>query len=786
MAIGLSVMLTAAATLAARHASQATDGVVVGQVVDARTGSPITDVWMVIWDGDNELDETISDDLGRFVLRDVPNQLVTIRTHLSWHGGARGIGGFGQTRPDAEPTFFTVKPGEVRRNVVVPFWRSGVITGRVTDDHGVPVSGAEVRAEWADAFADHAAEVASTISQEDGTYRLPHSPGEVVVRASARGWWLPTGHTNRAPRPETFVPTYAPSVANVEDSALITVHAGEETSSVDVALLSRPAFLVSGIVENDHGPVSDAWVTVESRSRTSHVTSDSAGRFVINGLPAGEYTIRAENSVYPIGTGDQSGLRRLTLSDADVRVRMRLHSAPVIRGRVVFDGAGDRAALAKSTTVSTYRTDELPTRGSVLVWDRSSTTPADDGVFELSVRSIRQLIGVSWTTTWMVRSIDVDGRDTMDLPIDPEAANSCVTITLTDRLTSVSGAVHPRPGTPVIGTSVWILPVDQAKWETRGPYPLQSLSEPVDTDGRFEIEGLPPGTYLALAVPPSLAKRFEDLDYLRRLAPAATRFTVQSDKPRKLDLIVVTPLPVISHIGRIRRESPQHSMPVEVIEDSDRRVGAQLRGRVVSAADGQPVAGAEIKIWPVAGDAPILTSSGDVFDVWNDASVDAVTDANGWFLIAQPGDGGYRLRVRRHGFADTSWNGSNQKQPTIELRPAARLTGTVTDGRGRPASNIPVSVIWHVGETRMTGTVLTDDLGRYVFDNLPPGAIDLVVEDDDHWLIRRTSPDDLKWPLQPARSLPDGLELTAMPPGVDRLELGPGERRVVNLQIRKN
>jgi len=785
----LALVVTAAAALAARQASDRQPGAIVGQVVDALTGRPVPNAWLVVWDGGDELDETLSDDLGRFVLRDIPNQLVTIRARPAfWGGSAAGMGGFGQRGPQDEPTYFTVRPGEVRRNVEVPFWRSGTISGRVLDNRGNPVAGSWVTAFWADAFAENFNEMSQAVTDADGVYQLGHLPGLIVIRASSQEWRAPSDDASA--RPRRFQSTYAPSTTDIDQANVIKVEPGEEQRGVDITLVSGPAIRLTGMVEADGTPVSNARVTVASRSFTTDASSDTAGRFIVDGLIPGAYTITASETTLVGSYG-------VILADADVTVRVPLRAPPVIYGRVVFEGFGDRAQLARATSIITRGVDELPSHMSVLQYGRPNATPAPDGLFAIPAILWRQILDVSPPDGWMVRSIVIDGHDAIDAPLDSTGPISAATITMTDRVNSVSGIVRPRPGTPINGSIVWVLPIDQTKWRDHGPYPLTVHEESVDDDGAFSVEDLPPGSYLAVAVPQCVESRLGDVDFLRRLAPMATRIDVALGEQRRLDLNVVSPPPIAPKMRRPATQPFTVPAPAEIIRDREPTSSARVTGLIVSSMTGAPIPNARVAAVRVIGATGV---SNDVYEARTGARVDAVTDVDGRFVIAHLPSGRYTLRVARLGFAEAgrSWNELSDASvfsigekdvalPAVALQPTAQLSGTVTDDDGRPIPWATVT-IGQPGPSTSTvelATAVADDLGRYVFGSVDPGVMSLTTYVNNR--ARPTTTEDLASPLAvaPAEPLLSRFDVSATPGAHCQLELKAGERRVVNLQIRK-
>lgn len=150
----------------------------------------------------------------------------------------------------------------------------GVVEGRVLDDQGEPVEGADVEAEGADSYSDGYDREATT--EEDGTFRiagLDAPEGEaasyrLVVEAS--GW------------PEQ----YLGQVYEEETADVLEVERGSTVAVGDWTLL--PGIEVEGRVTDTEGSPLEATVHVYAGGQVSSVTTGEDGTYHADGLPPGE------------------------------------------------------------------------------------------------------------------------------------------------------------------------------------------------------------------------------------------------------------------------------------------------------------------------------------------------------------------------------------------------------------------------------------------------------------------------------------------------------------------
>ena len=111
-----------------------------------------------------------------------------------------------------------------------------------------------------------------------------------------------------------------------------------------------------------------------------------------------------------------------------------------------------------------------------------------------------------------------------------------VRIVLTDRVTSVSGTVsdvsRPQDGTARDYTVV-VFPEDPAKWTFPSRY-VRAVR--TDGQGTFRMTGLPPERYFAVPLEFVEDGEWTDAEFLDRIRPDATSFSLADGERRGLDL----------------------------------------------------------------------------------------------------------------------------------------------------------------------------------------------------------------------------------------------------------
>ena len=189
-----------------------------------------------------------------------------------------------------------------------------------------------------------------------------------------------------------------------------------------------------------------------------------------------------------------------------------------------------------------------------------------------------------------------------------------------------------------------------------------------------------------------------------------------------LALLVCSPLVISAQILPNLNPKPRPNGPY------------QIRGKVVNGETGQPIVGAEIRIYKNA------QSVGEMFEVRESAG-------DGSFHFDEIAEGKYTLMAARRGYApraylqhENYWSGVavGPGKDALHLRfplyPSAVISGRVTDENGEGIRDAPVK-LWKEslqnGEKKISleGQGATDDLGRYRFEHLAGGKYAISVAD---------------------------------------------------------
>lgn len=571
-----------------------------------------------------------------------------------------------------------------------------LLRGRVVDEFGHPVAGAEVQlsggtSEWF--FASGVSLVrgdrdASTTTDTQGEFSLQvEGSGASELRVGADG----------------FAP-FRIDVALEED----------RDSDVGDLELETGVHLSGRVVDSNGHPVAGARVSTSGRELGGGLvllagagatqllaTTDGAGQFEIDRLAAGPWRLRVESDEHPVAQLDGETSRPGERVDGLV---VELEAGFEIAGRITglpFDASDDLRVVARREMPSdgaiALRIDELG------VLDGRGAPIASDGTFRIR--------GLSADTAYTVRA--VEGRSTWN----PESRSSRVTAQAGDLDVQLVYA-HPaaiefqvadaQTGEPITEMNIeagagWRRPLLDERGRPRTVFP----------DGRVRIED------------------FGGLD------------TLQGDRP------------VTARVGALGYELWE-SEPVRLVEGQVVDLGTiyldeapVVRLKVAELASGDPIAGARVTLSP--WEEPGMAGNGFTREVRIAVSADGgdetvtstgfdmeagTTDENGEVVL--PSRPGERVTLRVQSPSHAPWRSEVVELPMktdyvelVRLVPGSTVTVRVLDADGEP---LPGERVEHrspgtpsgpfefdelMGEGRAEN--LSDSEGRVLFENLEEG-----------------------------------------------------------------
>lgn len=518
-----------------------------GRVTTADTGAPIRGAEVRLSMDGRFSRLATTDGEGRFEMRHLPAG--EYRLVVSKAGFITLE--YGQRRPFESASTISLREGQSATGNVALI-RGGVIFGRVMDQFGDPSVGAlvQVLRNRAEDGGRRLAPVGITDQTDDtGAFRiygLP--PGDYFVAAS-------TGQVDAVKRDP---PVYYPGTMTFAEAQPITLPAGGEASADFQIVESARGTTVSGVVlTSTGGPAAGAMISLVPSNFSARpgapgsamLRGDAAsdGSFSIQNVPPGSYTLTAMGAIAQFAAGAAAAARSTVPGGSAARALPQ----PPETGSMPLTVTGEGIS---GITISTRPGGRITGR---IVADTGVTQPLPGGLQVtlqspspgLMMTSLNngtdqfQINGVSGTARlvvngvpegWMVKSILLDGEDVADRGFDLSGKAANVRVVMTDRVTSLSGAVQSDRNRR--DHNVIVFAEDAARWSPSSRFVRVVRA---DRDGRFQIQGLPPERYLVAALEYLEDGEEQDRQLLERLRTRATSVSLGEGEQRSIQLDLI-------------------------------------------------------------------------------------------------------------------------------------------------------------------------------------------------------------------------------------------------------
>jgi hypothetical protein len=262
------------------------------------------------------------------------------------------------------------------------------------------------------------------------------------------------------------------------------------------------------------------------------------GSFVVSGLAPGTYTLRVQRMGGP-GEGPETAMTTITANGADISNITLIAATPSqLTGRVVVD------PTALSSLPSPLMIGLLSAENAgIPAPPPPPARVADDLTFEIKSPPgrMRLMLGGLGPPPqgWGLRSVRVNGIDVTDAGVEfkPGEDVSGVEVELTNKLTTVTGAVTMSGGEPSKDYTAIAFAQDKAKWT--GAPRFQSVGRP-DQEGRFKMTALPPGDYYVVAIDRVEPGQWADPEFLESMRTSATSLTLQEGETKSVTLRLIS------------------------------------------------------------------------------------------------------------------------------------------------------------------------------------------------------------------------------------------------------
>ena len=555
-------------TSAQRPAQTTPAGRISGTVLTADTGKPVKRARVFATAAELPGGRAaLTDDGGVFELSDLPAGRYSIAVSKS---GFITLS-YGQRRPLQAGTPLQLADGQQLRGVDFRLPRGGAIAGRIVDEDGEPMPGASVRVmRYQYMQGDRRLAQAGAAQTDDkGQYRVwGLMPGDYYVTVTARGLGGPGGggrfggagvfFGSGGPGPGggrfggggddqeaiAYAPTYYPGVGSVNEATAVTLGVSQEALDVSFSLQLVRTARVSGKVTNADGtPATNGMVTLAADgvgapgSGRPQIGLSYGGRiqwdgaFTIANVPPGRYTLRARG-----GDDDQPQYADQPLSVAGGEVSgivVSLARGATIVGAVTFQAS----QLPVPSDPSSIRVTAPPADQGQFASTAARVDKDGQFTFQGVPSGLRLIRANGAPRGWSLKTVTVNGRDTIDTPLDVRAGETIknVSLVFTDQLTQISGTVTGDRGAPVTDYTVLAFPVDQTFWRAQSRHIMTART---DQNGSFQIRGLPPAEYYVALIDPAEQGEWFEPAFLDAHRAGATRLSLGEGETRTQDFKV--------------------------------------------------------------------------------------------------------------------------------------------------------------------------------------------------------------------------------------------------------
>lgn len=508
---------------------EAGTAVIKGRVVALDTGAPLRHVQIrVMGEKMRSPRSTLTDAQGVYEFK----ELVPGRYSLMASKGGFVTLQYGQRGPRDMGRSIQLADKQTLDKIDMALPRGAVITGRVVDEAGEPVSDVAVTALQYRLINGkrRLSGGRPAMTNDIGQYRIYGlAPGEYYVNVN--------GRMNQMMGPDTqtddasgYAPTFYPSAPSAAEAQKLTIGVGEEVVA-DIQLTPTRIVRVTGAVLTSTGKPATAGMAMLQQhgndvngnmgGGTSPLRPD--GTFVINGATTGSYRLIVMAN--PAGgdmftrDGMESAVMPLTVGGQDITdLRLVTTAGIALSGRMVFEGGTPEPGVAKQIRVSCLSMDQ-----DAFTLGAMPGTADDEGKFEIKNVSVPCLVSVFGNQTWMLKSVMLNGVDITDRPIEPASKPmSGFEITMTNRLSTITGTVTSAQDQPAKEYTVIVFPEETQRWQppVSGRYMRQGRP---DQTGTFKLPGLPPGHYLVAAFENIEEGAARDPEFLTQVQSRATR-----------------------------------------------------------------------------------------------------------------------------------------------------------------------------------------------------------------------------------------------------------------------
>jgi hypothetical protein len=383
-------------------------------------------------------------------------------------------------------------------------------------------------------------------TDDSGQYRLLSlAPGAYFVRASTNETWT----VSRGDVKEVmgYAPSYFPGTTRVSEARRVTIKLGQETGNTDLSLIPGRAAKISGTAFDSHGkPYSNVRVGQEVRGdvfasfgsiASGIVAAD--GTFSIPSVPPGDYMLAA-SSPRDSGEADVASLP-IAVDGIDVdNISLTGSTGGTVNGQVLTDEGGAPDIPRLRVTLLEFATGQPSPAVLGAFRNPGASDVKADGTFSITGVFGRSRLRITLPDDWGVKAVLLDGRDVAEQSFELRSGEtvSGVQVVVTKRVTSVTGQIVDDKGAALTDGTVIVFASDSERWAEDSRFVKSARP---DQQGQWQIKGLPPGEYLAVAVDFVEDGQWNEAEYLESLRRHAQKLALAEAASQSISLKLTAP-----------------------------------------------------------------------------------------------------------------------------------------------------------------------------------------------------------------------------------------------------
>jgi hypothetical protein len=245
------------------------------------------------------------------------------------------------------PRYLTLAAGETRR-LDLQLTPAGAVTGRVTDENGVPVENASVSTEGSSRGQ-------SAVTDLNGAFRIGGlRPGRYRINVSENNpYGGPPEIRTDGTTDVHYASTYYPGVLSTKEAGFVPVRPGSETSGIEIRLVRVPFVRVSGKTVGIPSNAGNRMIMLEQGDGGWAVPPRRDGSFEFWRLDPGKYRLNAEWDA-PDGSQVHTATVNFEVAGSNVdNILLRVVPDSDISGQLEYENdAAKQAASAEKSPLN--------------------------------------------------------------------------------------------------------------------------------------------------------------------------------------------------------------------------------------------------------------------------------------------------------------------------------------------------------------------------------------------------------------------------------------------------